>query len=141
MTIKYMPSGMWLVQESNFPLQGERMPHHQDLHPLPTTVPPGIVRVVIDALRGKVTDPKEAAHMVWHLAGFALGKWATHLIGQDSGPPLHQTKKLTRERAAVQLETFCLPKDSLPTTTPPTMDCDWGCILQCLLELWRELMS
>ena len=113
---------------------------HPDLHPLPATVPPGIARVVIDALRGKVTDPKEAAHMVWHLAGFALGKWDTHLIGKGGQPPLHRTKIITRGQAADQLEMSCLPRES-PPTAPPTMDCDWGCILQCLLDLWRELMS
>ena len=116
------------------------MPHHQDLHPFPTTVPPGIVRVVIDALRGKVSDPREAAHTVWHLAGFALSKWDTHLIGKGGQPPLHRTKIITRAQAAEQLEISCLPRESL-STTPPAMDCDWGCILQCLLDLWRELMS
>ena len=113
------------------------MSHHADLHPLPTTVPPGIVRVVIDALRGKVSDPKEAAHMVWHLAGFALSKWDTHLIGKSGQPPLHRTKIITRGQAAEQLEQLYLPKAGQLQTA----DCDWGCILRCLLDLWRELMS
>ena len=121
----------------DFLLKGECMPHHQDLHPFPTTAPPGIVRVVIDALRGKVSDPREAAHMVWHLTGFALSKWDTHLIGQGSCQPLHRVKSLTWNQAADQLEQLYLPKAGQPQTA----DCDWGCILQCLLALWRELMS
>ena len=55
---------------------------HSDLYVYPPEPPPGLLRVIIDALRGKIDDPKYVAHIAWHLAGYALSKWDTHLIGQ-----------------------------------------------------------
>lgn len=51
---------------------------HEDFWPYPGSLPPNMVMRVIEWLRGINVDPKEAAHMVWHLVGYGLAQWDTH---------------------------------------------------------------
>ena len=71
---------------------------HHDLHPYPNNLPPSILTMVVDALRGNAPDPKCASHAVWHCVGYGLGKW------DDCNPLIGDAKPYTEAEAASALE-------------------------------------
>lgn len=102
---------------------------HSDLHPYPTDLPPGIITMVVNALRGQGLDSMEVSHAVWHAAGYGLSRWDTHPVVGGAAP-------LSNEEAAKILEST-LPRGSEgPATAIGGIEAlPWGMLVPLLLEL------
>jgi hypothetical protein len=116
------------------PPQKQAAPPRGALPPYPADFPSDAIPMVIEALRGTVPDPKEAAHAVWAVAGFGLSKWDTH-------PPLmFKGATMSREQAAAELEKAARP---LAGETPGARAAavPWGLILPVLVSLMSDLLK
>lgn len=47
-------------------------------HPYPLNFPSDALPILLDAIRGKPVDIKEACHGGWHIVGFGMSKWDVH---------------------------------------------------------------
>lgn len=77
-------------------MEGEAMAEpvgHPDLYPYPEKLPVSLWGHLAEILRGKLPTTKEAAHYLWHAAGYGLFLWA----GQE---PPEGEPGLTREQCA-----------------------------------------
>ncbi len=95
------------------------------LYPYPKEIPTKeCVDLVVKALRGQF-DPKESAHAVWVLLGFALSQWDKH-------SPILGVSNLTHGDAARMLETAVAGELS---AVP------WSVLIPILLDLIQKILK
>lgn len=98
-------------------------------HPYPVT--PGIqeaIPLLVDVIRGKPVDTKEAIHAGWHVAGYGLSKWDVHPPGFNAAP------KLEGEALACALEDACAPGFKGGAL-------NWESIVNGVLDLIQSLLT
>ena len=104
-------------------------------HPYPVEIPTqDIFALIVEALRNKAVDMKEAAHAAWHVAGYVLAKWTPPVGGRSSAAPF------SAAQAADALED-ALGRASGEGDVAPFEALPWDLILPILLDLIRKWLG
>lgn len=104
-------------------------------HPYPVEIPTqDIFALIVEALRNKQVDMKEAAHGAWHIAGYVLSKWTPPVGGRSAGQPLSATE------AADMLE-GAMARSSGGEDVAAFEGLPWDLILPILLDLIRKWLG
>ena len=109
---------------------------HSDFVPYPTELPAAAyIALVMDALRYRQVDVKEAAHGAYHLLGYGLGKWDSHpALTSNSGT-------LTEEEAAQLLEELTRVHGDKAARDAAAVAMPWALLIPLLMELIKRLLN
>ena len=100
-------------------------------YPYASDLPADAVQLVIDSLRNRAVDVKEAVHATYHMISYGLGVWDPH-------PNIVGATFLTADQAADVLEQTKLPQGVLDETVKAL---PWNMLLPLLLKLAERLLE
>jgi hypothetical protein len=105
------------------------------LYPYPHDMPTSeMISLIVDFLRNKEVELKEAAHAAWHTAGYGLSKWDVHplVVGSYDGGQ--------NEQAAALLEKNFLGAVGDAAPVPDPKDIPWGVIIPIMLFIIERFL-
>lgn len=127
------------------------------LYPYPIEIPTAdVAALVMDALRNRQVDAKEAAHATWHVIGYGLSKWDAHpLMGSVASVTTTEVSEAEAEECAKRLEALCGPEgcqqadggDETGESGGPRAACagaevvPWELVVPVLIRLFIKLLS
>lgn len=98
------------------------------LYPYPTEVPlQEAVQIVLDAVKLRVVDYKEACHAAWQIVGYGLSQWDPHVYKYS------RRKKFTDKEVIQHLESLVGNKG--------LSDIPWNLLIPLLIQLIEKFLK
>jgi hypothetical protein len=108
---------------------------HEGLCAYPDDLPTQTaLKIIAEALRGNVPDPKEAAHAAWHAVGYGLSVWDAHPAAKPE--MMGAQTPMSAAAAAECLDACCDPSKGMHAAAIP-----WAALLPILLQLLQALLT